>query len=103
MALKQIGEPSDVIPVCLLIKRPQIGEDHAGQVGLYKLIENHLPDAVAGCAVKGAEDLDHRLDRHMIVEQPQTGTLHQFLAHRHFANSGISDQDDKLYAFTPSA
>ena len=91
----------DIIPVLLGIEGPHEGVDHAVLVGFGKLTENQLPHLQNDLGVEAAEDLQNWLDGHVIVEQPQSGLLHQFLTHGHLTYGSVPYQEYQLHGCPP--
>ena len=97
--LKSFGHGSDIIPVGLHVEGPHIREDQARVVGFQKLFKHDLAQSVDHGAVELAEDLEHRLDHHVIVKQPEIAYLHKLLPDRHFPDSPAAEEDDKIHMF----
>ena len=60
-----------IVPVRLHIKCPHKGEDHAVVVTFGELLEDHVAQPLDDVTPEGTEYLQHGLDHHVVVEQPQ--------------------------------
>ena len=60
-------------------------------VGCGEFFKNHLAQPLRDAPVIVAENLDDRFNGHVVMEQTQTGGLHQFLADRHLTDSTVAE------------
>ena len=87
----------NVFPVRRHIKSPHVGKDQAILFRFGEFLKNNFTDSVNCRPIERTEDLQHRLDHHVVVEQAQAGDLRQLLTHGHLAHGGIADDDNKLH------
>ena len=99
--LEAVGHALEVVPVALQVKCPHEGEDHPLKIRLQKRLEDIVAKLRDELADVSPEDLDHGLDHHMIVKQPEIGDLPKFLADGHFPDSTAADQYDQIHSIIP--
>jgi len=87
LLFENLAQPGHIVPVRLFAEGPHIGENHAVVVRPGEFLKHHLAQPVHRLAIIGAEELDHRLDAHVVVEQFHGCNLRQLLAHSHLAHS----------------
>jgi hypothetical protein len=82
----------------LLIERPHVGEDEAGEIACRNLFE----DPAAEFAYEAAErwssegkEVQDQVDGVVIVEELQAGSPREFMADRHLSDGGWPDDENE--------
>ena len=89
--LEFVGNVLNIIPILLHVKRPHVGEDHPLKIGLQKRLKDVLTKLVDKRTHAPSEQLDDRLDGHMVMKQPEVGYLHELLADGHLSDRAGAD------------
>ncbi len=87
--------------VGLVVDGPGVGEHEARESGAARLLEDAVPELADQSVERwGPErkDIEHRLDGHVIVEQPVAREPAQLEADRHLTDGRRSEQDEELHA-----
>ena len=87
----------DVRPVFGGIEGEEKGEDHTVPIRFGELREDRLAERIHGGPVVGSEHRDHRLDRHVVVKEPQIGDLRELLSDGHLAGRRVAEEKDQLH------
>lgn len=89
--VEELFDMFDIGPVFRGVEIPHIGKDQAILIRGGKFLKDNVAQAVDSLWIEAAENLQHRLDHHVVVKQAESGNFGERLSYAHFSDGRISN------------